>query len=67
MLTRYQRYLQAYRLAEQNESADRDLYYGIANTDPAYNSFLKSGPSIEACAVHDFIKGRFCPPKQKVA
>lgn len=57
------RYISAYERAKSNEQRERDLYYGIPNTDPAFSAFLKNGPSIETCAVNDYIEGRFCPPK----
>lgn len=51
------RYLSAYKQAEWNYFHDRDFHSGINGN----HSFLE-GPSVEMCAVHDYIKGRYCPP-----
>lgn len=57
------RYLSAYERAKYNEQRDRDLYSGIPNAEQDFFALLKNGPSIEACAVNDFIDGRFAPPR----
>ena len=67
MLTKRIRYIAAYERAEVNLENDTDLYSGIPNTDPSFSALVRKGPSVEACAVNDFIKGRFCPPKSKAA
>ena len=67
MLTKRIRYISAYERATLNCENERDLYAGIPNADPSYSALIRKGPSVEACAVHDFIKGRFCPPKTKAA
>lgn len=56
------RYIDAYERANLNEQRDRDLTAGIPNAEQDFFSFLKKGPSIEACAVNDFMDGRFSPP-----
>lgn len=57
------RYISAHNMAKENCANDRDVFYGLSNCDPDFSAFRKKGPSIEMCAVNDFIDGRFCPPR----
>lgn len=63
MLTNRQRYIFAYYAAKENEKRERDIYYGIPNCDQSFDAFVENGPSIEDCAVSDFLDDRFCPPE----